>query len=65
MQMLHWVDLPYLLSLISICLCLCRHQLYTEYKAQRASMPEDIKTAGPRVKELLQVRVHRKYCITT
>lgn len=31
-----------------------RHQLYTEYKAQRASMPEDIKTAGPRVKELLQ-----------
>ena len=34
---------------------LCRHELYTDYKAQRPPMPDAMKLAIPKIQQLLQV----------
>ena len=33
----------------------CRHELYTDYKAQRPPMPDAMKLAIPKIQQLLQV----------
>ena len=34
---------------------MCRHELYTDYKAQRPPMPDAMKLAIPKIQQLLQV----------
>lgn len=31
----------------------CRHEMFSDYKANRPAMPEEIRIAAPRIKELL------------
>ena len=38
-----------------ISVSLCRHELYSDYKANRSPMPDDIIAAIPRLKVLLKV----------
>ena len=33
----------------------CRHEMYTDYKAQRPPMPDAMKLAIPKIQQLLQV----------
>ena len=34
---------------------MCRHEMYTDYKAQRPPMPDAMKLAIPKIQQLLQV----------